>query len=92
MILVDFHIPWCNHCKKLYPEYTKAADTLRQHDPEYYLAKVDTFKNEALKKRFHIKHFPTLKLFKNGEEVETYYGGHTEKEIVEYVLKKASEM
>src|SRR5438874_482561 len=59
ILLVDFSIPWCTHCKLLYPEYTKAAETLRSHEPEYYLAKVDTFKNEALKKRFHIKHFPT---------------------------------
>lgn len=78
ILLVDFAIPWCTHCKILYPEYVRAAETLRYHDPEYYLAKVDTFKNEGLKKRFGIKHFPTVKLFKYGKEVETFYGEHSE--------------
>lgn len=91
ILLVDFAIPWCTHCKILYPEYAKAADMLREHEPEYYLAKVDTFKSEALKKRFKIKHFPTIKLFKNGVEIETYYGKHTAQDIVDYVLSKAAE-
>lgn len=88
---MDFAVPWCTHCKKLAPEYAKAAIALREYEPEYYLAKVDVFKSEELKKRFKIKHFPTLKLFKNGEYVETYYGPHFEKDIVNYVVTKALE-
>lgn len=53
-LLVEFYAPWCGHCKKLAPEYEKAAATLAERDPPRYVAKVDATKEEALAKRFQI--------------------------------------
>ena len=72
----------CGHCKKLAPEYTKAASTLA--NDRILLAKVDATDdaNSALKDKFGIRSFPTLKIFVGGEFTEDYDGGRTEDDIV----------
>jgi thiol-disulfide isomerase/thioredoxin len=55
---------YSGHCKKLAPEYAKAAKRLRENNPPYYIAKVDATENKALAERFGIKGFPTLFFFK----------------------------
>eukprot|EP00344_Euplotes_crassus_P005811 CAMPEP_0196998732 /NCGR_PEP_ID=MMETSP1380-20130617/4049_1 /TAXON_ID=5936 /ORGANISM="Euplotes crassus, Strain CT5" /LENGTH=481 /DNA_ID=CAMNT_0042415407 /DNA_START=35 /DNA_END=1480 /DNA_ORIENTATION=- len=87
-ILVEFYAPWCGHCKKLAPEYVKAAAALKEKDVGVRVAKVDATEEKEIGGRFEIKGFPTLKWFVNGEPTE-YNGGRTADEIVNWIIKKS---
>lgn len=87
-LLVEFYAPWCGHCKKLAPEYVKAAARLAQQDPPVYIAKVDATVQKELASRFEIKGFPTLKWFV-GQKPTEYNGGRTEDELVNWINKKS---
>jgi len=64
--LVQFFDPSCRHCKDFKPEFAKAAQTLREKGWPGRLAKVDAPKEHSLGRRFEIKAFPTLKVFRRG--------------------------
>lgn len=76
----------CGHCKRLKPEYAKAAELLKNDDPPIALAKVDcTEGGKKTCEQFSVSGYPTLKIFKNGEVSQEYSGPREANGIVKYM-------
>jgi len=80
--LVEFYAPWCGHCKKLAPEFEKAAVQLKD---KVKFGKVDATEEKDLAAKYNVKGFPTLWWFEDSKETE-YDGGRTAETIVEWVV------
>ncbi|PIN10221.1 Protein disulfide isomerase (prolyl 4-hydroxylase beta subunit) [Handroanthus impetiginosus] len=91
-IVVEFYAPWCGHCKKLAPEYEKAASILSTNDPPVVLAKVDANeeKNKAIATEFEVRGFPTIKILRYGGSVVQEYKGPRDADGIVAYLKKQS--
>lgn len=84
-LMVEFYAPWCEHCKKLAPEYSKAAIELRKHKIRF--GKVDGDSHRDLVEKYKIKGYPTLIYFVDGVPFE-YNGIPTAEGIIDWVQKR----
>uniref|UniRef100_A0A8C8C330 protein disulfide-isomerase n=1 Tax=Oncorhynchus tshawytscha TaxID=74940 RepID=A0A8C8C330_ONCTS len=76
----------CGHCKKLAPDFETAATRLKGTVP---LAKVDCTASPDTCGRFGVTGYPTLKIFRNGEDASSYDGPRSADGIVHFMKKQA---
>ncbi|GFS13877.1 protein disulfide-isomerase [Elysia marginata] len=88
-LLVMFYSPRCGYSRMLLPNFESAAAMLVEQHIPVKLGKVDCVENVALRKMYHIRKYPTLRLFRNGGPLQYTGSIHTydlkAKDIVEWV-------
>ena len=85
-ILIKFYAPWCGHCKKLEPEFKKAALILKESQSNSVLGSLDCTENKDICNKYDIKGYPTLLYFKNGKS-SIYNGERTADGIIFWLNK-----
>ncbi|CAF2096047.1 BnaA05g35030D [Brassica napus] len=58
--IVEFFAPWCGHCKKLAPEWKRAAKNLKG---KVKLGHVNCDVEQSIMSRFKVQGFPTIMVF-----------------------------
>jgi len=77
VVIVDFYGTWCMPCKMLAPILEKVSN---EHNIK--LAKVDIDENIEIVKQIKIMSVPTLKIFKNGQEINASIGVINEEKLL----------
>lgn len=72
-VVVDFWAPWCGPCRMVGPIFEELSTEFAAN-PNVKFAKVNTDEEQELAAKFHIRGIPTVKIFKNGAEVEQFVG------------------
>lgn len=86
--LINFHAPWCQHCKKLAPVFEKVAHHLHV-DRKWgvRVAIVDASKEDELAKRFKIAGYPTIILLQPDGTFHVHKGARTFDNILDFVRR-----
>lgn len=71
LVLLDFWAPWCGPCRIIGPILEQLANELGS---EVLVAKLNVDDNQLSAAKYRIQGIPTLKLFHDGKEVQTFVG------------------
>ncbi|GMH11009.1 hypothetical protein Nepgr_012850 [Nepenthes gracilis] len=84
--VVEFFAPWCGHCKKLAPEWKKAANNLKG---KVKLGHVNCDEEKSLMSRFSVQGFPTILVFgADKDSPSPYEGARTASAIESFALEQ----
>lgn len=80
--LVDFWAPWCGSCKMINPSIESLAD---DYEGELGILKVNADEEPELTESLNVMSLPTILIFKDGEQVDSFSGFRPKEVIIEII-------
>ena len=80
-LVVDFYTDWCNPCKMMKPIFEKVSEQFRNENYEVQLYTMNVEKNRDIAVKYGIRAVPTIKVFNNGDVVDSKSGVQMEGQI-----------
>ena len=84
IVLVDFFATWCGPCRMLSPILEEVQEEMK----DLKIVKIDIDENEKITEEFMVKTVPTVKIFKDGIELESKFGYFSKAQILEMLDSK----
>lgn len=85
-VVVDFWAPWCGPCRMISPMLAQIGV---EHAEKLRVVKVNIDENPATVNEYSVQSVPTLKVFRDGQEVKQITGGKSKsmllKELAEFL-------
>ena len=83
VVVVDFFANWCGPCNMLAPILEEGQEEMKN----IKIVKVDIDKNPNVSQEYRVKSIPTIKIFKNGEELSTNVGFLPKGSLIDIINK-----
>ena len=86
VVLVDFWAAWCAPCRALSPILEKLDE---EHGDKASVFKLNVDENPEIAQEHGVRGIPTVKIFKDGEEVKSLVGLMPKSEYEKYIEEYA---
>jgi len=80
-LIVDFHAKWCSPCAMMKPIFERIAEQYRNDNSPVQLYTMDVELNRDIAVKYGIRAVPTIKVFDNGDVVDSKSGVQMEGQI-----------